>query len=114
MTAPTLTDDIRLAAAAIEGGRVRTLDAWWGLGFAIQSAARRGLVRENLPFLVHRGLLDIGRAFTRLSTTPDRQDTQEFADRLWLIADCLEGLARDVATAEPASPAMPSAEDFFP
>jgi hypothetical protein len=112
MTAPTLTDDLRLAAAAIEGGRVRAIDAWWRLGLAIQSAADRGLVRENLPVLVHRELLVLGRAFTALSRAPVDADAQALADRLWLIADSVEGLA--LLVARPAPGAVPSAEDFFP
>jgi glycosyltransferase involved in cell wall biosynthesis len=39
-------------------------------------------------------------------------DAQALADRLWLIADSVEGLA--LLVARPAPGAVPSAEDFFP
>lgn len=111
MTGPTLVADLRLAAAAIDAGRVTDPVSLWRLGLAIRAAADRGLVREALPICVHRALVAIARALTAASRAPAPAEAEELGWRLWLLADVIATL--QAGAAEPV-PDAPGPEDFWP
>ncbi len=117
MTGRSLQGDLRLAAAAIDAGRLVCPIAWWRLGLALRAAADRGLVRENLPILVHKAALAIAADMAATLDAPGPETVAATADRLWLLADCIDGwnrLAPRAPDAGAAPGAVPGPEDFWP